>query len=40
MVIMVRNGAFVQAYNIRIAVDDAHQIIVAEVRTNQVPDVE
>jgi len=38
--IMVRDGAFVQAYNVQIAVDDAHQIIVAEAVGNQAPDAE
>ena len=38
--IMVSDGAFVQAYNAQIAVDELHQIIVAEVLTNQPPDVE
>ncbi len=38
--IMVRDGAFVQAYNVQIAVDDAHQIIVAEAVSNQAPDAE
>jgi transposase len=38
--IMVRDGAFVQAYNVQIAVDEAHQIIVAEALTNQAPDAQ
>jgi transposase len=38
--IMVRDGAFVQAYNVQLAVDEANQIIVAEVVTNQAPDAE
>lgn len=38
--IMVHDGSFMQAYNAQIAVDDAHQIIVAEALTNQPPDVE
>ena len=37
---MVRDGAFVQAYNVQLAVDDAHQIIVAEAVSNQAPDAE
>ncbi len=38
--IMVHDGGFVQAYNAQIAVDELHQIIVAEAVTNQAPDVE
>ena len=38
--IMVRDGAFLQAYNAQIAVDDAHQIIVAAALSNQSPDTE
>lgn len=38
--IMVRDGAFVQAYNAQLAVDEAHQIIVATALSNQAPDVE
>ena len=38
--IMVRDGAFLQAYNAQIAVDDAHQIIVAAAVSNQGPDNE
>ena len=38
--IMVHDGAFVQAYNAQIAVDEMHQIIVAEAVTNQAPDAE
>lgn len=38
--IMVHDGGFVQAYNGQIAVDEAHQIIVAEALTNQPPDAE
>ena len=38
--IMVRDGAFLQAYNAQIAVDDAHQIIVAAAVSNQGPDAE
>ena len=35
--IMVRDGAFLQAYNAQIAVDEAHQIIVAAALSNQGP---
>jgi transposase len=38
--IMVRDGAFIQAYNAQIAVDEAHQIIVAAALSNQGPDNE
>jgi transposase len=38
--IMVRDGAFIQAYNAQIAVDEAHQIIVAAAVSNQQPDAE
>jgi len=38
--LMVRDGAFVQAYNGQIAVDEAHQIIVAAALSNQGPDAE
>jgi transposase len=38
--IMVRDGAFIQAYNAQIAVDEAHQIIVATAVSNQAPDCE
>ena len=38
--LMVRDGAFVQAYNGQIAVDEAHQIIVAAALSNQAPDNE
>lgn len=38
--IMLRDGAFIQAYNAQIAVDDAHQIIVAAAVSNQGPDNE
>ena len=38
--IMVRDGAFVQAYNAQIVVDDAHHIIVAAALSNQGPDAE
>jgi transposase len=38
--IMLRDGAFLQAYNAQIAVDDEHQIIVAAAVSNQGPDNE
>ena len=38
--IMVRDGAFVQAYNAQIAVDEGNQIIVAAALSNQAPDAE
>jgi transposase len=38
--IMVRDGAFMQAYNGQIAVDEGHQIIVAAALSNQAPDAE
>jgi hypothetical protein len=38
--IMVRDGAFIQAYNAQIAVDEEHQIIVAAAVSNQAPDAE
>jgi transposase len=38
--IMVRDGAFVQAYNAQIAVDEENQIIVAAALSNQAPDSE
>lgn len=37
---MVRDGAFVQAFNAQIAVDEGHQIIVAAALSNQSPDAE
>jgi hypothetical protein len=37
---MLRDGAFLQAYNAQIAVDEANQIIVAAALSNQAPDVE
>jgi hypothetical protein len=37
---MVRDGVFLQAYNAQIAVDEAHQIIVAAAVSNQGPDSE
>jgi transposase len=36
--IMVRDGAFIQAYNAQIAVDDANQIIVAAALSNNAAD--
>lgn len=38
--IMVRDGAYMQAYNGQIAVDESHQIIVAAALSNQAPDAE
>lgn len=38
--IMIRDGAFMQAYNAHIAVDEGHQIIVAAALSNQGPDQE
>ena len=38
--IMVKDGAFVQAYNAQIAVDAKAQVIVAQAVTNQAPDQE
>lgn len=38
--IMFRDGAFLQAYNAQIAVDEEHQIIVAAALSNQGPDTE
>jgi transposase len=38
--IMFRDGAFLQAYNAQIAVDEGHQIIVAAALSNQGPDTE
>ena len=38
--IMVRDGAFLQAYNGQIAVDEEHQIIVAAALSNQGPDTQ
>jgi len=38
--IMMRDGAFLQAYNAQIAVDEGHQIIVAAALSNQSPDAE
>lgn len=38
--IMVRDGAYMQAYNGQIAVDEANQIIVAAALSNQGPDVQ
>jgi len=38
--IMLRDGAFIQAYNAQLAVDEEHQIIVAAALSNQGPDNE
>jgi transposase len=38
--IMMRDGAFLQAYNAQLAVDEEHQIIVAAALSNQAPDAE
>jgi transposase len=38
--IMLRDGAFIQAYNAQIAVDEGHQIIVAAALSNQCTDAE
>src|SRR5262249_50338616 len=38
--IMVANGAYVQAYNAQLVVDDRAQAIVAHAVTNQAPDQE
>jgi transposase len=38
--IMMRDGAFMQAYNAQIAVDEGHQIIVAAALSNQGPDTQ
>jgi transposase len=38
--IMMRDGAFIQAYNAQLAVDEEHQIIVAAAVSNQGPDAE
>jgi transposase len=38
--IMVRDGAFLQAYNAQIAVDEENQIIVAAALSNQSPDAQ
>jgi transposase len=38
--IMMRDGAFMQAYNAQIAVDEQNQIIVAAAVSNQAPDAE
>ena len=36
--IMVKDGAFIQAYNAQIVVDEAHQVIIAQGVSNQPPD--
>jgi transposase len=36
--IMVKDGAYVQAYNAQVVVDDKAQVIVAQAVTNQAPD--
>jgi transposase len=38
--IMLRDGAFIQAYNAQLAVDEEHQIIVAAAVSNQAPDAQ
>jgi hypothetical protein len=38
--IMVKDGAFVQSYNVQIVVDGANQVIVAQGVSNQGPDAE
>lgn len=38
--IMFRDGAYLQAFNAQLAVDEAHQIIVAAALSNQSPDPE
>jgi transposase len=38
--IMVKDGAYIQAYNAQIIVDDAHQVIIAHGVSNQPPDQE
>lgn len=38
--IMKRNGTYLQGYNCQIAVDAAHQIVLAQAVTNQAPDQE
>lgn len=38
--IMQTGGTYVQGYNCQLAVDEAHQIIVAQILTNQGPDCE
>jgi transposase len=38
--IMMRDGGFVQAFNAQLAVDEAHQVIVAAAVSNQGPDAQ
>jgi transposase len=38
--IMVKDGAYIQAYNAQIIVDEAHQVIIAHGVSNQSPDQE
>ena len=38
--IMVKDGAYIQAYNAQIVVDAAHQVIIAHGVSNQPPDQE
>src|SRR5208337_3075493 len=38
--IMVKDGAYLQAYNAQIVVDGAHQVIIAQGVSNQSPDQE
>ena len=38
--IMVKDGAYIQAYNAQIIVDEAHQVIIAHGVSNQPPDQE
>jgi transposase len=38
--IMLKDGAYIQAYNAQIIVDAAHQVIVAHAVSNQPPDVQ
>jgi len=38
--IMVKDGAYIQAYNAQVVVDEAHQVILAQGVSNQSPDQE